>query len=128
MQAIPLAGARFAAGIAFEFLAADSFSLALGATVLLVKNSSAFRARYGPLPVIQGEYSGKLANEGETVRLVDKADRTLAEVTYDDTTPWPVTPDGTGHSLERVDFGGDPNKPAHRACGLDQSPPFNPSR
>jgi hypothetical protein len=109
--AIQLAGARFAAGIVFEFPAADSFSLMPGATVLLVKSRAAFRARYGPIPIIHGEYSGKLANEGETIRVVDKANQTLAEVTYDDSSPWPASSDGAGPSLERLDFGGDPNTP-----------------
>ena len=57
-----------------------------------------------------GGFSGQLADEGETVRLLE-ADGVLEdEVRYDDVSPWPTAADGGGSSLQRIsvaDWGDD---------------------
>ncbi len=48
---------------------------------------------------IFGPWSGNLNNAGETVTLRDAAGALQARVTYGDDNEWPISPDGTGHSL-----------------------------
>lgn len=55
--------------------------------------------------------SGSLSNGGETIKLDDADGSTIADFTYDDSPPWPVSPDTTGRSL--VFISGDPSDPAN---------------
>ena len=79
---------------------------------------AAFRAKYD-VPAntpIYGPYGGKLSNSGGTIELY-RPDRTqgpihpdfgfipfilVEQVKYSDHLPWPLSPDGTGASLQRV--------------------------
>lgn len=45
-------------------------------------------------------YSGNLSNGGETLTLKDESNTTIDSVTYEDSSPWPTSPDGNGPSLE----------------------------
>lgn len=49
---------------------------------------------------VLGPYDGRLANSGERVRLVDAAEETVDEVTYDDAFPWPIGADALGASTQ----------------------------
>ncbi|MFT5107156.1 MAG: hypothetical protein ACI9UA_002785, partial [Pseudoalteromonas tetraodonis] len=49
-----------------------------------------------------GPYVGSLSNAGETLTLNDKNGIVMAQLSYDDEGKWPVAPDGTGHSLVRI--------------------------
>jgi hypothetical protein len=67
------------------------------------------RAAYPTIPAnvrIFGPYAGALDNAGETVTLHDKNGVVLATLSYRDEGKWPVTPDGTGHSLVLADENG----------------------
>ena len=93
----------FTAGITFDFVTGTSTMLAPGASVLLVKNQAAFEARYGPgLPVI-GVYPNALSNGGEQITLSFALNTPIIDFTYDDTAPWPTSPDGGGYSLVLID-------------------------
>jgi hypothetical protein len=72
-----------------------------GEFVLIVKDVEDFVSRYGAALTdrIAGEYEGKLANEGETVALVDFWNGTVAEFEYGDGRGWPPAADGGGHAL-----------------------------
>lgn len=48
---------------------------------------------------VYGPASGKLSNNSGTVQLRNNLGAVLFEVKYDSHSPWPVSPDGTGHSL-----------------------------
>jgi hypothetical protein len=50
-----------------------------------------------------GTYTGKLDNGGEKVTLKDELNTTISSYTYDDASPWPISPDGYGPSLELLD-------------------------
>ena len=54
-----------------------------------------------------GNTTNVLDNGGGTLRLRDELDSVLLEVEYDDESPWPVSPDGAGHSLSlaRASYG-----------------------
>ncbi len=76
----------------------------------LARNFQAFAARYPDVPV-NGLFEGQLANQGETISLIDARGNVLTSVTYNDENGWPVSADGRGDLLELVNPGGDPNDP-----------------
>jgi len=88
-----------------------------GQYVVIVQNRDAFDARYdiagNSIPVV-GQYTGRLANGGDKVKLMRRGNPEPAPshfvpyyrvdyVNYNDKLPWPVEPDGTGPSLNRND-------------------------
>ena len=100
-ETLDLSGVSLADGVTFDFTDGRITTLEPGQFVLVVRNEAAFLARYGAdlTPVIAGEYTGKLANEGETVALVDFWAGTIAEFQYNDKAGWPIEADGAGYSL-----------------------------
>ncbi|MBE0537337.1 MAG: lamin tail domain-containing protein [Phycisphaerae bacterium] len=112
-QPLDLSGVSFTAGVTFDFAAGSVRTLGPGEFVLVVENIAAFESRYGTALTarIAGEYSGKLANEGETLRLEDTWNGVIAEFEYSDGRGWPLTADGAGHSLVPLDTAlpGQPN-------------------
>ena len=101
-------------GVDFAFPAGTV--LAGHSVVLVVSIEPAlFRAAYqvpAGVPIF-GPYGGALDNAGERLRLLapdeppstepDFVPYLLAdEARYDDETPWPIAPDGTGDSLQRI--------------------------
>ncbi len=76
-----------------------------GGFIVLARDKSAFRSRYGFEP--DGEFGGRLANEGELLLLSDPAGGIVDSVLYDDRLPWPEESDGMGPSLELRDPGED---------------------
>jgi hypothetical protein len=105
---LDLAGVRFVDGIEFDFTGSNQTRLASGQYVLVVKNLDAFEARYGFGLPIAGEYTGRLSNAGEHIKLVDAGGETLLEFTYGTQAPWPALADGSGPSLEIIDVTADP--------------------
>ena len=85
-------------GIGFTFPA--GVSLAPGEVMLLAQHPSA--APGAPAGTQRLIYSGRLSNGGERLRLRTPEEITIDEVSFDDTAPWPSTPDGSGPSLERI--------------------------
>lgn len=57
------------------------------------------------------DYDGKLSNSSELVRLIDPQGAVVDQVEYQSTDTWPVTPDGQGPSLERIDLSSDESGP-----------------
>lgn len=141
--AVSLAGVEVeGVGYLFE---PDAPELKSGELVLVAGNDpAAFRATYNPPADVGvfGPYAGRLSNGGEKVNLnlpeanplpgrpdllpaVDVAD-------YDDSSPWPTSPDGTGTTLVRnfpARYGGDPASwrasvtPGGTPGVVDASPP-----
>ena len=97
-QTINPVGVRFTTGIEFAF---PSIEIAAGERVVVVSNSEAFELRYGSDVTPIGEFtSGRLANGGENLTLVDALGQTLFDFRYNDADPWPVLADGFGATLE----------------------------
>ncbi|UCF16179.1 MAG: lamin tail domain-containing protein, partial [Phycisphaerales bacterium] len=93
----------FTDGIDFVF---GDFDLSPGEHTVLVRNSSAFAARYqiGRQAVsvkVAGQYEGRLDNTGERIRLQDATGRTILDFTCED--GWRSLSDGGGFSLTIVD-------------------------
>jgi hypothetical protein len=97
-ETIDLNFVRFSDGVDFNF---PSTQLAPGGYCLVVKDAAAFQARYGSELPVAGEYSGSLANDGETITLLDAASRTIQSFRYDD--KWHDRTDGKGYSLTLTD-------------------------
>ncbi|MHC4560415.1 MAG: lamin tail domain-containing protein, partial [Planctomycetota bacterium] len=88
----------FTNGIDFTF---PSLELAAGQYCVLVQDRSAFEARYGSAINIAGQYSGRLNNGGEGIRLQDAIGQTILEFRYRD--GWRSITDGEGFSLTIID-------------------------
>ena len=97
-ETLLLDGVRFTEGIRFDFATSEVKELHAGAYVVLVKETNAFRSRYGSDGIlIGGEYSGNLNNGGEGVALSYGANSSIVEFSFDDA--WEPATDGEGHSL-----------------------------
>jgi len=98
---LALTHVSFVDGIVFDFNDSAVTHVGPGQFVLVVSNIAAFEMRYGRAlsHIIAGQYSGKFANGGERVELIDYWDGTIAEFEYDDGGSWPALADGQGHSL-----------------------------
>ena len=114
---------RISDGIDFEFPAASPLIMAPGERVVITKNLTLFNTSFGasvPAGTKVFEWgAGGLSNGGESLQLdrpgaVDgfnvvqyvRQDR----VNFEDTAPWPLTPDGQGPSLTKIserDYGND---------------------
>jgi hypothetical protein len=122
---------KFTDGIDYTFASPPSaVTIPAGGRILVVKNPTAFNARYqGLTSITYGPYSGWLANEGEQLELGKPGDIDefgvrqyirVERVNYSDgshpgddpTDPWPMDADGLGKSLKRTNeslYGNDPN-------------------
>lgn len=109
---INLSGVAFTSGVTFAFT--NNTRLAPGAFFVLARDPAQFQTRY-PGVTVHGAYTGQLANEGETIRLSHLIGGSLLAVTYDDTVPWPLAPDGLGFSLVPASANANLNsdQPAH---------------
>ncbi len=127
---IDLSLCRFDKGIDFQFPVGTY--LAAGQKALIVSNRAAFLARYGPSvePSLFGEFATdtNLSNKGERLGLEDAAGDRIFSFPYDDKTPWPTLPDGSGPSLVLIDPLGTPEEQLDegarwRAAHLDHGAP-----
>ena len=110
---LDLNGAKFTQGIDYTF--GPGTIIPAGGYLLLVKttNIAAFRAHYGISPdlSIVGPYGGNFDNGGEQVTLRTSAGGTdIASFEYSDGRGWPLSADGSGHSLVPLDSAGDGQK------------------
>ena len=97
-DAIYLADVKFTQGIRFTFdknavIHPDSF-------IVLARDSIAFLQKYGFRP--DGDYAGKLSNDGELLALSDPFDNLIDSVLYNDVVTWDTLADGHGYSLELI--------------------------
>jgi len=104
-EPLNLSSVSFDKGVTFAFAGSSVTTLGPGKFVLVVKNKPAFLSRYGPSlsGLVAGQYEGKLANNGETISLVDQWNGTITEFEYGDGPGWPQSAAGGGHSLVPLD-------------------------
>ena len=92
---VDLTGVHFTEGVDFNFTGSSITSLAPGASVLVVKNKTAFETAFGTSvsSKIAGVFanSTSLNNAGERLSLDDATNSTIHRLTYSSVTPWPVT-------------------------------------
>ncbi|YCM44110.1 Ig-like domain-containing protein [Verrucomicrobiaceae bacterium 227] len=87
---------QFDSGVNFTF---PTVTIQPGGFLVIAANASAFEAAYGALPNVIGNWTGKLSNSGERIRLIDPSGMEIDEVTYYDQGDWAIR--------ERVTVGGE---------------------
>jgi len=98
---LDLTGVHFVNGVDFAFTGSAITNLGPGEKVLVVKNPTAFSARYGALTNIAGTYAGNLDNGGERIQLLDANNEEILDFSYNNS--WYPLTDGLGFSLVIVD-------------------------
>ncbi|MHC4533519.1 MAG: lamin tail domain-containing protein [Planctomycetota bacterium] len=93
-ETINLKLVKFTNGIDFTF---PSMELESTEYVVVVQDRQAFETRYGTAINIAGQYSGRLNNAGERVRVEDAIGQTILDFDYKD--GWHSITDGDGFSL-----------------------------
>ena len=91
----------------FEF---EALNIAAGGIVLLATDKTSADAFYGVsfIDMPQG-ISNALGNGGELLQILNSEGNVISQVEYDDATPWPLSPDGNGPSLELLNPNGNLN-------------------
>jgi len=79
--------------------------------LVIARDPAAVEAAYQITGVL-GPFSGRLSNDGERIELSNSNGGIVLSVRYNDRWPWPISPDGTGHSLVLAKLGGDLEEPS----------------
>ncbi len=110
-EPIDLTSLRLELGVTFDFstLNIGQRTLVAGARAIICEDTSSFESRYGISLNVLGQWSGRLSNGGESIRLATELGSTVQEFTYNDKLPWPVCADGAGYSLVLIDPTSGPN-------------------
>jgi hypothetical protein len=99
---VNLSQVTFTDGLEFSFAGSSITELAPGARVLIVRSIAGFTERYGNgfANLIAGEFANDsgLSGGGERI-IMTGMDGVIADVTYNNKSPWPKSPDGDGPSL-----------------------------
>ncbi len=78
---------QFTSGVDFTF---PAVTLPPGGFLVIAADTNAFAAAYGALPNVIGNWTGKLSNSGERIRLLDHTGTEIDEVTYSDQGDWAI--------------------------------------
>jgi hypothetical protein len=97
-RSINLRGAKFTAGISYDFPDNRDVPLAPGGRLILCASLYSFQQRYGIEIPVEGVYFDRLGNDGDTLTLSFGATQLLS-LQYQDIAPWPQSADGDGYSL-----------------------------
>ena len=100
-------GGLVLAGNRLNFTFPEPFLLAPATAVCVVRDLAAFRAAYGPVPVVAGVWTGDLGADGDQLhlRLPSNGSRqeSLDEFRYEAASPWPAGSRENGASLQVID-------------------------
>ena len=102
-----LGGYAFTNGIRYEFPAGTI--LESKSYLVVASDPAALESTYN-ITGVHGPFAGRLDNAGERIELSNPGGEIVISLRYDDDRPWPVAPDGTGHSLILSKPGGDPEQ------------------
>ena len=102
-----LGGYAFTNGIEYTF--APGTTLGAHEYLVIALDPNALESAYG-LSDVLGPYTGKLSNSGERIDLSNGNGGIILSIRYRDTLPWPIAPDGTGHSLTLTGISADPDE------------------
>ena len=99
---LDLTDVGFTKGVDFDFTAGTT--IAPGARMVVVKNLAAFQSRYGTGIPVAGVWDSadNLSNGGEQLKISYGSAVGIQDFEYDDIAPWPLTPKGTGPSLQLI--------------------------
>ncbi len=82
-----------------------------------------FKSKYPNVNNIIGNTGFGLSGSGELIRLYDKNLVIIDSLTYDDNSPWPVSPDGQGSTLSLINPSLDNSKPENWKASLTHGTP-----
>jgi len=102
-----LTGYAFTSGVQYQFK--PGTIIAAKGYLVVARDPNALQAAYGITGVL-GPFTGRLSNDGERIELSNGNGGIIISFRYSDGSPWPVSPDGTGHSLNLAKLGGDPQE------------------
>jgi hypothetical protein len=102
-----LSGFSFSNAVEYQF--APGTILEAKSYLVLARDPNALAAVYA-VDNAYGPYAGRLSNSGERIGLSDASGKIVISMRYNDALPWPVAPDGTGHSLILARAGADPDQ------------------
>ena len=74
-----------------------------GQYVVLLEDSSLFKARFPEVKNYVGQTGFGLSGSGEFMKLMNDKGEGIDSLTYDDQAPWPTEADGKGATLELID-------------------------
>jgi hypothetical protein len=83
--------------------------IAPGGYLVLVEDTAKFRIQFPTVTNKIGPMEFNLSNGGELVRIYDHLDNLYLSFTYQDQSPWPLTADGGGYTLELLSATGNLN-------------------
>ncbi|MCP4190749.1 MAG: hypothetical protein GY768_08980 [Planctomycetaceae bacterium] len=112
-ETIDVSGWKLKEGVNFTF--DSNTQIPAKAHVVIASDAKAFAAEF-PTATLVGEFSGSLANSGETILLVDTNNNPADRVRYLERGAWPEFADGGGSSLELQDPYADNSKGASWAA------------
>ena len=96
-SAVDLTAWYFSRGISFTF--PEGVVINPGEELVIAKDAALFSSRYPEVSNVLGDFSGKLVNSSEKIRLRDAGGNLIDEVDYADDGPWPREADGEGAAL-----------------------------
>jgi hypothetical protein len=101
-ETLNIGDCQFTAGFDYQF-PIDTL-LAAGESIVVVRNVTAFQARYGNTIRVAGPYgpADRLSDDGETITLRDASGAIIQSFAYRNTNLWPVNADQAGHSLVAI--------------------------
>lgn len=91
-----ISGNRISGDVDFTF--PEGTVIQAGAFLVVAPVPADVRSAYG-ITYVVGGYTKRLSRTAGVIRLQSRAGAVLLDVKYDSRPPWPVAPDGTGHSL-----------------------------
>ncbi|MDG2124643.1 MAG: lamin tail domain-containing protein, partial [Verrucomicrobiales bacterium] len=103
---VDLSGWSFAEGLSYQF--PQGTTLGPGAHLVVARDPAGLLKKHPGIDAL-GPFGGKLARDGEDIRLRDADNNPADEVRYFDSGRWPGTADGGGSSLELRDPDADNN-------------------
>lgn len=108
--------------IEFEF--PPDTILAPGGFLVIANQPGIVADHYGLTNNLAGPYDDRLPTTQGTIQLFSRDGALLLSVSYSDTVPWPIAPDGKGHSLvlARPSFGEDDVRAWAQSDRIDGSP------
>ncbi|MBL0137617.1 MAG: CotH kinase family protein [Bacteroidetes bacterium] len=84
-------------------------TIAANGYLVVASDLAKFSAINPTVTNVVGSFGFDFDNGGEDLRLYDNTNTLYTSVLYDDFSPWPLTPDGQGYTLERIFPVSDPN-------------------